>query len=808
MRRDRIAFLFGALPPGADPDDPLTRNRLLAQRWRDLTDPPELAGPLLALVAASIALDDPPQLWPTVQRLLGAGCDERFVMSSLLVVETSVLQMLAGHAAEGGGAHGAAEALRRELWESLPLPRPGQLVGQFRSILAARRSLGHDELVAEARARWVASAGERGATFGPAGGELLDDYLERQAEPLIERGDGPFCVLNGDLVVDLPQLADGSAAVHVLDEAEASGHALALVPDLVAFQRLPDTSCVELAGGRARTTVSRERNARLGEVVRLPERVATAWLEARTALVLRLRSAAQDLDEPVVELGALEHAPSLDEGLVRLVRAAYEAEHDGLPVRVDCVLARLLLEHPGVLDAPAAPFGALLAAAGLELHGDCCAHDESTWRAGRYVLLCGRAGELVESREQLAVACRVLALAELGDAQLAGPEEVQGREEEIDGEQKAEGEEGRAPWRDALRALADPEVLRACASALLGDAPGLDRGDGGTAAPPGQLALESVSLFAGRLETAARQPSDAAPARYLQALAAEHRGELFAAQRHLELAHEVAPGLDPVTEQLGGYLCDRGDAAGALACYRRLAGRGHDEEIALLRRYATTQAGGARSRLAGDGLRGGASGSEPARRHRPSLPSAPLAQRLDWLLHKATAHFERLSPASHEELRQLAAARAASHERAAIARALSDGLVFEIALHEGGFLARFLADRGPLLPDDEARLAAVWTSIGRSVLEVLQTRPGRSLVVRNLASAEVVEVRERTLSRRVAPGELHCGLVLPDGEGHQLGGSLYRVRAGDEDGLLDVLGRGDPYELLGFVGACDRAATG
>ena len=61
-------------------------------------------------------------------------------------------------------------------------------------------------------------------------------------------------------------------------------------------------------------------------------------------------------------------------------------------------------------------------------------------------------------------------------------------------------------------------------------------------------------------------------------------------------------------------------------------------------------------------------------------------------------------------------------------RALSDPITLDLVLHEGGWFASFLAERGPLLPEDEALLATSWLLTDRSIYEVVSTRPGRGLI--------------------------------------------------------------------------------
>jgi hypothetical protein len=60
-----------------------------------------------------------------------------------------------------------------------------------------------------------------------------------------------------------------------------------------------------------------------------------------------------------------------------------------------------------------------------------------------------------------------------------------------------------------------------------------------------------------------------------------------------------------------------------------------------------------------------------------------------------------------------------------------DPLVLDVALVEGGLFALFLADRGPLLPEDERLLAEAWTLVERTVCEVTAVDVGQGVAVRD-----------------------------------------------------------------------------
>jgi hypothetical protein len=134
-----------------------------------------------------------------------------------------------------------------------------------------------------------------------------------------------------------------------------------------------------------------------------------------------------------------------------------------------------------------------------------------------------------------------------------------------------------------------------------------------------------------------------------------------------------------------------------------------------------------------------------------------------------------------------------------VAAAFDDPIVMDLALTEGGWFARFLDERGPLLPDDEALLAQSWLLVDRTVYEVLDVRPGEGLELRDLRAGEHLTVRERTFSRETRPGALVAARAVPDGHTHQLVGGLFPVAPGTEAKVLELLDDADPEEIAAHV---------
>ena len=110
----------------------------------------------------------------------------------------------------------------------------------------------------------------------------------------------------------------------------------------------------------------------------------------------------------------------------------------------------------------------------------------------------------------------------------------------------------------------------------------------------------------------------------------------------------------------------------------------------------------------------------------------------------------------------------------------------------------------PLLPSDEALLAASWALVDRTIFELLTVRRGAGMTVKDLRTAEEMEVRERTFSNHASAGMLVCARAVPDGKEHQFLGGLFNVRTGTEAALLDLLDEADPEAIAAWVAALDR----
>ncbi|MHB8342244.1 MAG: SEC-C domain-containing protein [Mycobacteriales bacterium] len=459
-------------------------------------------------------------------------------------------------------------------------------------------------------------------------------------------------------------------------------------------------------------------------------------------------------------------APAPDREMVAVVRASYERElaEPFLPVSAEEIVAGVLDTAPESFAEPRAPLSQLCEEAGLERRGTDYAHEESVWANARMVSHVAVLGELLDSPEQWAAACLALEAFEAA-------------------------ERSPAMLQKALQALRDPDVLVPVAEVLLD-----------VDSDPEQFS--GVDSFAADLARSARRPAHAAPGHWLRAVVSERRRDPLAAQAHLEIAVDADPTWAPAIDRLAWYRSDQGDAVGAVRLWQRLGIRpeDHDDLREVLPFAVLGDVKLARNQACWCG-----SGRKFKHCHLNRPPTPALPDRVGWLCRKAVAYLRRRGIGAAEHIAELALARAdGDSSEQAMERVLADPLLLDVAMHEGGWFELFLDERAALLPEDEALLARAWTLVDRTLCEVVQTRPGEGLTVRDLRSAQLIEVRERTFSQEAWPGQVVCCRPVPDGEGHQFIGGLFTVDPGREKEVFALLDDRDGEGLLAWVAATER----
>ena len=335
--------------------------------------------------------------------------------------------------------------------------------------------------------------------------------------------------------------------------------------------------------------------------------------------------------------------------------------------------------------------------------------------------------------------------------------------------------------------LVDPLL----AELLVAETVGADRG--GAAA---------LGLFAEMMEP--RVPRAARVAwRWLRAVALERIGDIEEAERELLAAESMDPDWPLPLIDLARIASDRGDVERGLGLLRR-AGAGPDHPLVVLLEAHRAEP---RRDLGRNEPCWCGSGRKYKKCHLGREQLA-LAERVNWLYEKAAQYAQTagwrdlLAEVGYERYRH-------THDLAeALAAGMADPLVMDVVLFEGGAFAEFLEVRGSLLPDDERLLAEQWLLVDRSVFEVEKVNPGESVTVRDVRNGDMHEVRERTASRQLKPGQLICARVVPAGDSMQFFGGVEPIALHERDPLIDLLDtEPDPVELVAALSRRFAPAT-
>ncbi|HUG83693.1 MAG TPA: SEC-C domain-containing protein [Euzebya sp.] len=703
---------------------------------------PTAAIAIRTVVLNQIADGIDPVAVATAERLLDEGVAPPSILTqmSVALTQTMVDAVSGPDSAVDVSAYHAALA-------RLPLPSPFEMEDTLVEVAYAEVVIDREELLELVLERLGADPDDA----------VVRGLLGPPLDSLLGMAYGPVVDLEGDTIVSTEAIAVGMILTHTLTEEEVAGDRLRLDLDLATFAAAAPEP---FSGGEELEPVVDDDDVMWWEG---PE----GWLADLGAGTTIAVSLDEDLQQ--VAITPLDAAPAVDRALAEAVRRVYDEQvgAPAMPVPGSVLLAGLRADDPGVLTDVTAPLTDLCAAAGLEVRGRWVAHDATVWREGRWAEHAGLIARRTEDDDELqGVAMAVLiTVSQLVAGRPVEPERVD----------------------QVLDALTDLDVLGVVDHALTDPVV-----EGEDPTPPEVLLPH------------ARKGAHRAAVRFLAAVLAERGGDVLAAEQHLELAYEARPTFAPSTDRLAWYASDKGDAARAARLWRRLPGKGDNPDLAEVKQAlsapAATPSGPTPAR--NDPCWCG-SGRKFKRCHLGLAQQATLPDRVGWLCRKAVAYLERSGLVADRAVVEVVSARVGD-DPDRWEGALADPLVMDLVLTEGGWFARFLQDRGPLLPDDEALLAASWLTVDRTVYEVEGTRPGEGLTLRDLRSGEVVAVRERTFSQVARPGDLVCGRAVPDGETAQLVGAVVPVRPGQESDLLEVLDLGNPAAVAAWVGAAER----
>lgn len=741
MDYDKIAFLFGQLPPGLDPDDPDDRSLMLEDQFGESGDLAfRLKATIREVIANQIADNDPPETWSTARRMLHAGIERETVMHQLSLAMLGPIQQAI--AAKDNLDFDPAEYLSR--LTALPLPSAAAVHDALVEVVIREQPIAVEQLI-------QATAKHLSLEFD----DLIDQYLDLTFDPLMNRG--VFAMIPPDRVIHPETLLHAMTFTHRVTAEEIK------LGILDASFDLPHLGLLEhltLADGRELTRFSPS-----------PGRTSLVgpddWLEAfepKGLVAFRVD------DDGVVRIEAAIVAA--DPALVVAAGAVLELEYEepGLPVYGTELATDLLAADRSTFARPRLPLSELAETYGWMIRRDQTAPDASGWERVQEMRVHWRALEHFDESAVATAFVRALDL-EADDAALSA----------------------------FLPEFHDPLVAEMFAYELIGEYEAEQNEYAGVESDAEEAARQQRALvLAQRMIELAGCEHEAAAARYMIAILHERAGEPLVAEAQLQIAHDDDPENPHVTDRLAWYAADRGDARAAVGLWRTLEPGGpHARDLMYASDFE-------RDRFPTPGRNDRCwcgSGRKFKHCHLGTPRQAPLAARVPWLYAKAAAYLERRGPRPATEFVDLASTISRSNDPDEYEQIRDSPIPADLLLVEGGWWEDFLEERGPLLPDDEALLAVSWDLIDRALYEIEAVDPGGVLQVRDLATGERLTVRGTAATQGTKAKSLLCGRAVPDGEGHQFVGLVLRVPVGRETALLDVLDRGGLHELADWISA-------
>lgn len=319
--------------------------------------------------------------------------------------------------------------------------------------------------------------------------------------------------------------------------------------------------------------------------------------------------------------------------------------------------------------------------------------------------------------------------------------------------------------------------------------------------------LPDMEGFVSRIAQAA-DPEHAARARFVRGVCVEARGDVATAERLYRSAVEADPTFDLALMELARRETMRGSYADALDHLRAAkvpADAFEREWLESVVRPAFQTAGRNEPCPCGSGRKYKHCHMGRSGEVMPVEPHYALRYKLEmWLTRPdaaaviTAAYDEIAAPATRNRSARLAPAQAADPE---LLETLAPVILPDIALYDRGELTRFLEIEGPLLPAAEAALAESWLGTRRTMVEVQAVRRAQSITVLDALAAddEPIRLADVSLSMSVAPLDLLCLRLMPDGHGAVYPSDAIGVPRNRRAEAIDLIRSGDGVALARWI---------
>ncbi|MEE2059607.1 SEC-C domain-containing protein [Rhodococcus artemisiae] len=285
----------------------------------------------------------------------------------------------------------------------------------------------------------------------------------------------------------------------------------------------------------------------------------------------------------------------------------------------------------------------------------------------------------------------------------------------------------------------------------------------------------------------------AAAAFWIAGKAAETAARVDDAARYFERSTDLDSEFDPALEDLARYLSDSGDAVRALSLLGRSIDGPDHPLYAVLETFQPIE----RPDLGRNDRCWCGSGRKYKACHLGKAEYT-LEDRAPWLYFKACMQMTQVSWRDHRFA--LAEARSGySDNDDDLFEALSDPLLDDVMLGEGGGLAEFAEARGHLLPDDERELLARWLPVERSVHEVEAVRVGEGLTLRDIRTGERRNLTAPEVGEDVPVGGLLCARVVPVADTWRILGAATPVTQEQSDAIVRLIGDSGQVDVYAGV---------